>query len=69
MPVTDGFEVAAEFGKDPALANIPILALTSFSDTSGQPFPFEVSEYLSKPISAHDLLEKVERHLKRKGGS
>ena len=67
MPVMDGFNFAEQFGKDPSLAKIPVLALTSFSESLGQPFPFEVSEYLRKPLKPKDLIAKVEEHLKRKG--
>jgi two-component system alkaline phosphatase synthesis response regulator PhoP len=68
MPVMDGFNFAEQFSKDPSLKKIPVLALTSFSDSLGQPFPFEVSEYLRKPLKPKDLIAKVEEHLKR-GGS
>jgi len=50
MPEVDGFAFADQFSKDPVLAKIPVLALTSFSESLGQPFPFEVSEYIVKPI-------------------
>jgi CheY-like chemotaxis protein len=68
MPVMDGFNFAEQFSKDPSLKKIPVLALTSFSDSLGQPFPFEVSEYLRKPLKPKELIAKVEEHLKR-GGS
>jgi len=67
MPVMDGFNFAEQFGKDAVLKKIPVLALTSFSDSLGQPFTFEVSEYLRKPLKPKDLIAKVEEHLKRKG--
>jgi two-component system alkaline phosphatase synthesis response regulator PhoP len=67
MPVADGFYFAEQFRKDTALSNIPVLALTSFSDSLGQPFPFEVSEYIRKPIKPKDLVAKVEEFLKRRG--
>jgi two-component system alkaline phosphatase synthesis response regulator PhoP len=65
MPVKDGFLVAEQFGKDPLLSKIPVLALTSFSDSSGQPFPFEVSEYIRKPIRPKELLAIIEKHLRK----
>jgi two-component system alkaline phosphatase synthesis response regulator PhoP len=65
MPVADGFTFAAEFRKDASLAKIPVLALTSFSESLGQPFPFEVTEYIVKPIKPRDLVAKVEEFLKR----
>ena len=65
MPVADGFTFADQFRKDPSLAKIPVLALTSFSESLGQPFPFDVTEYLVKPIRPRDLVAKVEEFLKR----
>jgi two-component system, OmpR family, alkaline phosphatase synthesis response regulator PhoP len=66
MPVADGFTFADQFRKEPSLAKIPVLALTSFSESLGQPFPFEVTEYIMKPIKPRDLVAKVEGFLKRK---
>jgi two-component system alkaline phosphatase synthesis response regulator PhoP len=65
MPVADGFTFADQFRKEPALAKIPVLALTSFSESLGQPFPFDVTEYLVKPIKPRDLVAKVEEFLRR----
>lgn len=65
MPVADGFTFADQFRKDASLARIPVLALTSFSESLGQPFPFEVTEYIVKPIKPRDLVAKVEQVLKR----
>jgi len=67
MPVMDGFNFAEQFGKEPSLSKIPVLALTSFSESLGQPFPFQVAEYLRKPLKPKELIAKVEEHLKRKG--
>jgi two-component system alkaline phosphatase synthesis response regulator PhoP len=67
MPVADGFTFADQFRKDPSLANVPVLALTSFSESLGQPFPFDVSEYIHKPIKPRDLVAKVEEFLKKAG--
>jgi two-component system alkaline phosphatase synthesis response regulator PhoP len=67
MPVADGFIFADQFRKDPSLAKVPVLALTSFSGALGQPFAFDVSEYISKPIKPRDLVAKVEEFLKKAG--
>ena len=66
MPVADGFVFADQFRKDPSLANIPIIALSSISESLGQPFPYEVSEYVMKPLKPRDLVAKVEEYLKKK---
>ena len=63
MPEKDGFIVADEISRDPVISSIPILALTSFSESLGQPFPFKVSEYLQKTIEPDALLGKIEKHL------
>ncbi len=67
MPKKDGFVVADEMSRDPTLTNIPVLAITSFVDYTGQPFPFKVSEYLPKSTKPDDLHKLVEKHLKRLG--
>ncbi len=68
MPEKDGFIVADELSRDPAMANIPVLALTSFSEALGPPpFPFRVSEYLDKSIKPDELLNMIDKHLKRLG--
>ncbi|MCJ7654986.1 MAG: response regulator [Dehalococcoidia bacterium] len=67
MPVADGFVFADQFRNDPSLAKIPVLALTSFSESLGQPFAFDVSEYIMKPIRPRDLVAKVEEFLKKTG--
>ncbi len=67
MPVKDGFAVAEEFKKDPSISKIPVLALTSFSESLGQPFTFEVAEYIKKPVRPNQLIEILEKHLKRLG--
>ncbi len=63
MPVADGFVFADQFRKDPSLAKVPVIALTSFSQALGEAVPFEVSEYVRKPIKPKDLLAKVEKFL------
>jgi two-component system alkaline phosphatase synthesis response regulator PhoP len=65
MPVMDGWLFAEQFNKEPSLAKTPVLALTSFSESLGQPFPFEVCEYMRKPLKPKDLIAKVEEHLKK----
>ena len=66
MPVMDGWSFANQFSKEPSLAKTPVLALTSFSESLGQPFPFEVCEYIRKPLKPKELIAKVEEHLKRR---
>ncbi len=65
MPVTDGFGFAEQFSKEKSLSNIPVLALTSFSTSLGEPFGFEVAEFIRKPVGPRDLIERIDKHLKR----
>ncbi len=68
MPEEDGFLTADELRKDPILSKIPIIAVSSFSGGDmGQPFPFEVDEYVMKSAVTKELLGKVKTHLERKG--
>jgi two-component system alkaline phosphatase synthesis response regulator PhoP len=74
MPVEDGFTAAEQLKKDPQLAEIPVLMLTSFSSKgSGTGIPrsrgysLEAEDYLEKPVSPKDLLVIVEKHLKKAG--
>lgn len=68
MPEEDGFLTADEFKKDPLLSKIPIIAVSSFSGGDmGQPFPFEVDEYVMKSAVTKELIGKVKTHLQRKG--
>ncbi len=74
MPVEDGFTAADQLNKDPKLAKIPVLMLTSYSTKgSGTGIPrirgytLEAEDYINKPVSPKDLLAIVEKHLKKAG--
>jgi len=74
MPVKDGFTAAEQFKKDPQLAKIPVIILTSYSSMKGQTsipvsrgYQLETEDYVSKPISPEELLNRVEKYLKRAG--
>jgi CheY-like chemotaxis protein len=74
MPVEDGFTAAEQLKKDPQLAKIPVLMLTSYStkgtETSiprSRGFELEAEDYIDKPISPQDLLATVAKYLKKAG--
>jgi len=74
MPVTDGFTAAEQFKKDPKLSKIPVIILTSYAEMKGQTsipvsrgYQLEAEDYVSKPISPQELLNRVEKYLKRAG--
>lgn len=74
MPVEDGFTAAEQLKKDPKLAKIPLLMLTSYATRgAGTAIPrskgyeLEAEDYLDKPVSPGVLLATVEKHLKKAG--
>jgi two-component system alkaline phosphatase synthesis response regulator PhoP len=74
MPVEDGFTAADQLKKDPELAKIPVLMLTSYSKKgAGTSIPrsrgygLEAEDYIDKPVSPKDLLAVVEKYLKKRG--
>ncbi|MDI6771039.1 MAG: response regulator [bacterium] len=74
MPFKDGFTVCEEMKRDPALAAVPVLMLTSFAERRGDTnlpvsagFGLEAEDYLDKPAPPGVLLARVERLLSRHG--
>lgn len=65
LPGIDGYKVLAHMKKRPECASIPVIILTS-RDTLLDKLRGKMSEadeYLTKPFSPLELLEKVEKHL------
>jgi CheY-like chemotaxis protein len=69
MPVKDGFTAAEQLKKDPELAEIPVVMLTSFASKGQQTsiprsrgLDLDTEDYLDKPISPEELLKVVERY-------
>ncbi len=74
MPVKNGFTAAEQLKKDSQLGKIPVIMLTSFADRgpgSGIPvsrgFELEAEDYIDKPVSPAELLQRVEKQLKKAG--
>ena len=72
MPVKDGFSAAEQLKKDSELKKIPVIMLTSFSEKVGetslsvsQGLALETEDYVDKPVSPQELLNRVERLLKK----
>jgi len=66
MPVMDGYLFANEFNNDKTISKIPVVALTSYVESPlDQPVPFDVVEYVSKPIKPKDLVLLVNKYLKK----
>ena len=72
MPVKDGFNVCKQLKKDPKLASIPVIMLTSFAQHKGETnipvdagLELEAEGYIDKPISPEALLKQVGSMLKK----
>ena len=72
MPVKDGFTAAEQFKKDPHLSKIPVIMLTSYSSRKGETpiavsrgLELEAEDYVEKPVSPEELLNIVDKYLKR----
>jgi putative two-component system response regulator len=65
MPRMNGYEVIAVLKSDPRTAGIPVIFLTSKSDTISEleGFTLGAVDYISKPFSPQLLLKRVEVHL------
>ena len=74
MPVKDGFTAAQQFRKDPQLSRIPVIMLTSYSSRKGETsipvsrgLELEAEDYVEKPVTPRELLNIVEKYLKKVG--
>ncbi len=66
MPAKDGFHVCKQLKKDPNLAKIPVIMLTSFAQHKGETnipvdagLELEAEGYIDKPVSPEALLKQV----------
>lgn len=63
MPVEDGFQTLEKLRADPALAEVPVMILTSLPNglslaSTGESYP-NVVDYVDKPIKPAELLQRV----------
>ena len=65
MPEMDGFETCRRLKQSPAWREIPVVFLTSKSETDDVVAGFEAGavDYVAKPFNAHELLARVRTHL------
>ncbi|MFQ5537627.1 MAG: response regulator [Gemmatimonadota bacterium] len=63
MPVMDGFEFVRTLRKDPAVADVPVVLLTSGGQKGDaeKRRELEVAGYMLKPVLAGELLETIRR--------
>ena len=73
MPRMDGFKVCESLKKEPELAKIPVIMITSFSERVGetslalsQGLALEAEYFIDKPVAPAELLIRVEKQLKRR---
>lgn len=65
MPKKNGYEVVGELKGDPALAHIPVVAVTAFSMIGDreQVLAAGFNGYLSKPIEPEEFVALIEQYL------
>ncbi len=65
LPEISGLQVTQEIIKDPDLKEIPVVAVTAFAMKGDEERIREggCRDYIAKPISVVDFLEKVKRYL------
>ena len=70
MPEKDGFRLCKELKGNPKYADIPVLVLTALSEKLTETryavsmgLELELEDYVDKPISPQELLERVRDHL------
>jgi CheY-like chemotaxis protein len=66
--ILDGLDVSEEMQEDPELKDIPVIMVSSISDTEhAAVFPTEgyvhMDAWITKPYQPDDLLKKIERFL------
>ena len=68
LPVMDGYAVARELRRNPALAETPIVAVTSYAMVGDRERTLEAgcTGYIEKPINPDTFITQVEQHLSDK---
>jgi PAS domain S-box-containing protein len=66
MPEKDGFEICRELKKNPAIADIPVIFMTSLNNTADKIRAFESGgvDYITKPVQQEDVLMRIGIHLR-----
>ena len=65
LPLMDGYAVARELRKNPALADIPIVAVTSYAMTGDreQALAAGCTGHIEKPINPETFIRDIEQYL------
>ena len=66
LPGIDGYETTRRIKANPALRQIPVIAVTSYalSGDDVKAFAAGCDAYVTKPFDPAELLEKIREHLK-----
>ena len=69
--LTDGFDLCHKLKDDPEMSKIPVLAISAINKEIGMKFSpktdgqyFQADDFMEKPVSPENLLERVEKLLK-----
>lgn len=67
MPYMDGIELTKTIRKDPALAGLPIIMVTTEADEDEKKKAFEagVDDYLVKPTNAEQITDGIKKILRK----
>lgn len=63
MPQMDGWSFRARQLNEPGLKDIPVLVLSGAGRLDREHEALDAAGVLAKPVSVHELLDMVERHL------
>ena len=65
LPIMDGYAVARELRRTPALDNVPIVAVTSSAMVGdrGRILAVGCNGYIEKPINPYTFMDEIEQHL------
>lgn len=65
LPVMDGYAVARELRSNPALANVPIVAVTSYAMAGDRERVLKAgcTGYIEKPINPETFVAEIEEHI------
>lgn len=69
LPDIDGFGVCEILRRNPATATLPIILLTAWATTDAHSLGLELGalDYVTKPFSPRDLVERVDHLLAQRG--
>ena len=70
LPDLDGFGVCEILRRDPLTATIPIIIVSAWASTDSRNLGLELGalDYITKPFSPHELVERVNRFVHARAG-